>query len=72
MALVPVKLEDDYYGIVTQDCADNPRWSEAGLVHDWRNHAPDRIKAIWLTFTPEQRLALARSYDEEASNEHWD
>lgn len=50
----------------------DPKWDEAGRVHDWRNHVGENVKAIWHTFTDEQKLALAEDADERASNEHWD
>lgn len=52
--------------------AANPEWEKAGRVHDWRNHVPDEIRAIWSTFTAEQQYELYRWADEIASNEHWD
>ena len=51
---------------------DNPKWEEAGKVHDWRNYVGERTKAIWHTFTQEQRRAIALDADDSASNEEWD
>lgn len=51
---------------------DDPLWDHAGKVHDWRNHVGEGIRAIWHTFTPEQRMALAADADERASAEEWE
>jgi len=51
---------------------ENPKWEEAGRVHDWRNYASGRIKELWPTFTKEQKIALAESFDDTASCEEWD
>lgn len=50
----------------------DPNWESGGAVHNWRNHVGDQIKAIWSTFTPEQRAALAQDAQERAANEEWD
>ncbi len=52
--------------------ARDPKWNRAGRVHDWRNHVPEHIRAIWDTFTEEQRFALVKWADECASAEEWD
>lgn len=49
-----------------------PHFDEAGKVHDWRNHVGEQTKAMWLTFTPEQRRAIAADADEAAGREAWD
>lgn len=50
----------------------NPKWDEADRVHDWRNYISEELRAIWDTFTPEQKRAIAKSADEQASRETWD
>lgn len=49
-----------------------PHFDKAGRVHDWRNHVGENARRLWLTFTDEQRRALAQDADDSASNEHWD
>ncbi|KOX53825.1 hypothetical protein ADL19_14700 [Streptomyces purpurogeneiscleroticus] len=49
-----------------------PRWSEAGKVHDWRNHVPDEIRSMWSTFTPSQINELVDWAQDLASKEEWD
>ena len=49
-----------------------PKWNEAGKVHDWRNHVPPDIRKMWGSFMVVQRYALVAWADELASNEHWD
>jgi hypothetical protein len=55
-----------------QSEVDDPQWEHPGRVHDWRNHIGAGAKAIWHTFTPEQRMVLASDADERAGCEHWD
>lgn len=50
----------------------DPQFKRAGRVHDWRNYVGPLTRALWLTFTNEQRRALAIDADEMASNEEWD
>lgn len=59
------RITDDHY------CLLNPCWSDACRVHDWRNYIGDGLRAIWATFTHEQRLALRANADELASREEW-
>lgn len=49
-----------------------PDWSRSGLTHDWRNHVPNEIRAIWYTFTEDQLAALYGWADKLADNEEWD
>lgn len=49
-----------------------PKWGEAGKCHDWRNHVPEEVKAIWSTFTPAQLLALYAWADGLADSEVWE
>ncbi len=49
-----------------------PQWDEAGRVHDWRNHVPEAVQAIWTTFTAEQRAALVDWAEGLADREEWD
>lgn len=55
-----------------QEHADTPRWKEAGRVHEWRRYIGERTRAIWDTFTPEQRLALMRDAQDASMNEEWE
>jgi hypothetical protein len=50
----------------------DPKWHEAGKVHDWRNHVGERTKEIWNTLTDAQKLAIAADANESASYEEWD
>jgi hypothetical protein len=50
----------------------NPEWHKADRVHDWRNHVSENVKALWPTFTNEQKFALVEQAEECAGNEHWD
>lgn len=59
---------DDLWGTSVE----NPEWEKSRRVHDWRNYIDEEVKAIWNTFTPEQRMALAKQADNLASAEEWD
>jgi hypothetical protein len=53
----------------------NPHWNDLGprpWVHEWRNHVPEDVQAIWHTFTREQRKALVEWADELAGREEWE
>lgn len=50
----------------------NPEWDKATKVHDWRNHVPENVQAMWGTFMIEQRMALVEWAESLASQEHWD
>jgi hypothetical protein len=50
----------------------NPEWEKATKVHDWRNHVPENIQAMWGTFTIEQRMALVEWGESLASQEEWE
>lgn len=64
-------IEREFDSGVTQAMADDPRWNEAARAHDWRNHVGAGARALWVTFTPEQRLELARDAEELAREEVW-
>ena len=51
---------------------DDPQWEHPGKVHDWRNHVGRQVRAIWHTFTPEQRMVLAADADDRAGAEQWE
>ncbi len=55
-----------------QQDVDDPQWEKTTRVHDWRNHVGEHTKALWGTFTPEQRMAIALDAEELASQEEWD
>lgn len=50
----------------------NPEWDRVWKVHNWRNYITDELRAMWDTFTPEQKLAIARMAEEQASREEWE
>lgn len=49
-----------------------PDWAEPPYVHQWQRYISDELRAIWSTFTPDQRLVIARSAQEVADEELWD
>lgn len=50
----------------------DPDWDKAVRVHDWRNHIADIVRAMWHSFTDEQKQALAISAERIADAEEWD
>lgn len=50
---------------------ENPKWSQAQDVHDWRNYIDSRVKSIWHALDNEVRAAIALDALEEAGNEEW-
>lgn len=52
--------------------AADPQWARTTKVHDWRNHVPEDVRALWSTFTPSQQLALVGWANGLADREHWD
>jgi hypothetical protein len=50
----------------------DPKWEEGGRVHNWRNYVPENVRAIWDTFTPNQKLVLSLWADDFAGRENWD
>ena len=50
----------------------NPQWSKADRVHDWRNYISDHVRAMWDTFTDEQKFALVEMANERAGWEIWE
>lgn len=57
-----------------KEYAENPRWDEAGRVHDWRNYISDNIIDGWNGFTIEQRYWLIEQANElaEGEGEEWE
>lgn len=49
-----------------------PDWNGGGRVHNWRNHVGEHVRAIWHTFTDEQKRVLACEADDRASDEEWE
>ena len=51
---------------------DKPDWTAGGRVHNWRNYVYDDLRAIWHTFTLEQKRVIRENADIEAGDEHWE
>lgn len=49
-----------------------PDWGAACRVHDWKNHVSERVRALWASFSEEQKKALAAQADEQAQREEWE
>jgi len=50
----------------------DPDWLEDRRIHNWRNHVPEYVRAIWLTFPDNQRQHLAAWAEELARAEEWE
>lgn len=64
-------MTDDQITSFHTDWSD-PDWKNVGRVHDWRNYITDRIRALWPTFTDEQKGAIYEMAENQASAEHWE
>ena len=53
-----------------QDYAE-PKWDTTQKVHDWKTYISERVRAMWGTFTGEQRAALAAQAEAQANREDW-
>jgi hypothetical protein len=51
---------------------DRPNFASSGNVHDWRNYIYDELANLWETFTPIQKLAIARNAQVIADREEWE
>ena len=49
-----------------------PIWAHAHRVHEWKNYINDEVRAMWASFTRDQRAALARQAKERADSEDWE
>ncbi len=61
----------DALGFGTKDI-DDPRFEEAGRVHDWRNHVPEGLEQIWPRLNRETRAAVFVMASALADREEWD
>jgi hypothetical protein len=53
-------------------CMDDPRFDEAGRVHDWRNYVPDLLKNMWAGLPREAKIVAAWITADRARAEDWD
>jgi hypothetical protein len=61
------------YGKVMDGSLDDPRWAQAiNAVHDWRNHVPDVIRAVWDQLNEVARASVFYMASEAANAEEWD
>lgn len=56
----------------TPDDFENPDWTSAGKVHEWKNYVTQEVQQLWPTFSSELRAALARQSEAMAGLEEWD
>lgn len=51
----------------------NPEWGKGGShCHDWRKYVSKEVRALWDTFTDEQKRALHNQAQDIADAEIWD
>ena len=50
----------------------DPQWDEAGKTHNWRNHVPQDVRLMWVSFRDSQKAALAAWAQELANREEWE
>jgi hypothetical protein len=51
---------------------DAPEFAKATRVHDWRNHVPEAVQAVWGTLSRDVRLAVLVMAEHAAGQEDWD
>lgn len=49
-----------------------PDFASAGRVHDWRNHVPGTLQAIWGQLSYESRLIIYYMAEDAAMREEWE
>lgn len=64
---------DDYLRLKPEEYSE-PDWTPPRLkyVHDWRAYIGEELRAIWPTFSEQQKLTIARNAQNLADNEVWD
>lgn len=69
-----VAFADELYVNALTESLDltDPKWEEAGLVHDWRNHVPICIQEHWNNLTTDARMCVALMAMEMADRENWE
>lgn len=50
---------------------DDPRFNQAGRIHDWRNYVGEHVQACWATIPLELRAAIAADAQTLADREDW-
>lgn len=48
------------------------RFTNVGMVHDWRNHIPVFLKPIWHQLSLDAVIAFYMVAEQTAKNEEWD
>jgi len=71
-AILELKLGTIYSFERREGNISDPKFDEAGRVHDWRNHVPFYLKEMWDRLSKETRLVLAILAAEAADEEPWD
>lgn len=56
----------------TEQVWKNPNWESGGRVHNWHNHVPDGVQAIWHSFDDNQKFALYRWAEDLSDAEEWE
>lgn len=51
---------------------ENPKFEEAGKVHDWRNHVPEEFEKEWDNLTLREKQIIHFMAEKEADREEWD
>lgn len=50
----------------------DPKWGQAGKVHDWRNHVPYFLMRHWQRLTTESRAVAYLCARKSADREDWE
>ena len=55
-----------------QDRVVNPRFEDAGKIHDWRNHVLESWVENWTEFSVRERELIIIMAEQQANKEEWD
>lgn len=65
-------MSDDQDPLAAEALADPIDWGAGGRVHNWKNHVGEQVRLIWVSFSSEQRIAIARDAYDSAGQEEWE
>lgn len=54
------------------DTLQHESWTDLRQIHNWRNHIPDMIQALWGVLGDDARLVAYVMAEKVANNEEWD
>lgn len=67
-------MNEDYFVGLKPEEYQNPDWAEPDIkyVHDWRAYIGADLRAMWSSFSDEQKYCIAKNAQLLANDEDWD